>query len=426
MFVGSPLYLLGFFGLKNPLLLIEIFMPDFTNPTSIAQQAQQAVETTSSFINNVSTTTLTSQTSALQGAIGSVADKLRTAGSSIAGAAASAFNQLGGVTSTLTKFKDALGTAEKIRDIRPENVRGKITKGPNQMQFPLDLGQYYIKFTFKSAYQDNPVFKRTLLEQASIFMPLPSDLTERYSVQYAEKQLGMAGLLEEAGVLKSAQEALGGNFTKEQAEQVGRNLGNIAGNAGNMAYLARSGIKSISDTAGAAIDRATGSVLNPYQALQFQGIDLRSHSFRFRCSPNSEAEAAALKAIIREFKIRMLPEKQGLLFNFPDICTIEFKTRDMPYSFKNCYLKSMNVNYAPQGTPAFFKGGKYPAEVEISLDFGEVEPVTRNDVQKGDLTQSFGQNSSNKPVPSTTPAKLNADDRAQYNSLVNERGEGVF
>ncbi len=92
---------------------------------------------------------------------------------------------------------------------------------------------------------------------------------------------------------------------------------------------------SVSDNAGAAIDRVTGSILNPYQALQFQGIDLRSHSFRFRCSPNSEKEAEALKAIIQQFKIRMLPEKKGLLFNFPDICTIEFQTRNMPYSFKN-------------------------------------------------------------------------------------------
>jgi heme-binding NEAT domain protein len=77
----------------------------------------------------------------------------------------------------------------------------------------------------------------------------------------------------------------------------------------------------------------------------------------------------------------------------------------MPYSFKNCYLKSMSVNYAPQGTPSFFKGGKYTTEAEISLEFGEVEPVTRNDVQAGDLTQPLGRNSANKPLPATTQGK---------------------
>lgn len=383
-------------------------MPDYTNPNTIASQISQATGSVQSTISGVNSTTLTSATDSVQGVLGGIANKLSGAGSSIAGAAAAAFNQLGGTVSAVTKFADTLGVAEKIRDIRPEGTRGKMTKGPNQMQFPLDLGHYFIKFTFKSAYQTNPVFPRKELPQATIFMPLPSELNERYSVQYAEKQLGMAGLLEESGLLKSAQDVLGGTMTKEKATAAGKSLGNLAGGPGNLAYLARSGIKSISDNAGAAIDRATGSVLNPYQALQFQGIDLRSHSFRFRCSPNSEAEAAALKSIIQEFKVRMLPEKAGLLFNFPDLCTIEFNTRNMPYSFKNCYLKSMSVNYAPQGSPAFFKGGKYPVEADITLEFGEVEVVTRNDVQDngGDLTQSYGQNSTNKPVPSTTKAKV--------------------
>jgi hypothetical protein len=268
----------------------------------------------------------------------------------------------------------------------------------------LDLGHYYIKFTFKSAYQKSTVFPRQEITQSSIFLPLPSDLSERYSVQYAEKQLGMAGLLEESGLLKSAQDVLGGTMTTGKAQEAGRNLSNVVSQPGNLAYLARSGIKSVSDTAGAAIDRVTGSILNPYQALQFQGIDLRSHSFKFRCSPNSEKEAEALKAVIQQFKIRMLPEKAGLLFNFPDICTIEFQTRNMPYSFKNCYLKSMSVNYAPNGTPSFFKGGKYPTDAEISLEFGEVEPVTRGDVEKGDLTMEAGTNSVNKPSPVKTEA----------------------
>lgn len=380
-------------------------MSNFTNPTTIAQQSEQLLGSAQSTISNLGSTTLSAATDSVSGVLGGITSKLSAAGSSITGAATAAYNQLGSTVSTVTKFKDTLGVAEKIREIRPEGVRGKLTKGPNQLQFPLDLGHYYIKFSFKSAYQTNPVFPRKELPTSTIYLPLPSDLGERYSVQYAEKQLGMAGLLEESGLLKSAQETLGGTMTQEKAAAAGRNLGNIAGAPGNLAYLARSGIKSISDNAGAAIDRATGSVLNPYQALQFQGIDLRSHSFRFRCSPNSEAEAAALKNIIRELKIRMLPEKSGLLFNFPDICTIEFQTRDMPYSFKNCYLKSMSVNYTPQGSPSFFKGGKYPTEADITLEFGEVEPVTRNDVQSGDLTQSLGQNSSNKPIPTTTEGK---------------------
>jgi len=397
---------------------------NLTNPASLKSQADQLTGDVQSMVSATSQTVLSPLNEA-QGVLDGITGKLKEAGSSISGAATAAFNQLQSFASPLTKFKDSLGVAEKIKDIRPEGVRGKVTKSAEELQFPLDLGHYYIKFTFLSAYQDVVVAPRKVLTKAVIFMPLPSELSERYSVQYAEKQLGMAGLLEESGLLKSAQDALGGTMTKGKASEAGRSLANIVSQPSNLAYLARSGIKSISDTAGSAIDRVTGSILNPYQALQFQGIDLRSHSFRFRCSPNSEKEAEALKSIIQQFKIRMLPEKKGLLFNFPDICTIEFQTRNMPYSFKNCYLKSMSVNYAPNGSPSFFKGGKYPTDAEISLEFGEVEPVTREDVQKGDFTMEAGTNSVNKPSPVKTEAPKQKNPDAGYNQ-VNEKGQAIY
>ena len=390
---------------------------DLTNPTTLKSQAEQLAGGAQSVISSASQTVL-SPLDAARGVVSGISGKLKEAGASVSGAATAAYAQLGAFAPSLTKFVDSLGTAEKIKDIRPEGKRGKLTESANQLQFPLDLGHYYIKFTFKSAYANSAILPRKEVTQSTIFLPLPSELNERYSVQYAEKQLGMLGLLEESGLLKSAQDMLTGTMNTGKARVTGENVANIVSQTGNLAYLARTGIKSISDNAGAAIDRATGSILNPYQALQFQGIDLRSHSFRFRCSPNSEKEAEALKAIIQQFKIRMLPEKNGLLFNFPDVCTIEFQTRNMPYSFKNCYLKSMSVNYAPQGAPSFFKGGKHPTEAEISLEFGEVEPVTRQDAEKGDFTMDPGTNSVNKPVPSTSKAPKVRNPDPGYSNLV--------
>jgi hypothetical protein len=51
----------------------------------------------------------------------------------------------------------------------------------------------------------------------------------------------------------------------------------------------------------------------------------------------------------------------------------------------------MNVNYSPSGTPVFFLGGQHSAEVELSLDFGEIEPLSRNDILSGDFTGKVGQ-----------------------------------
>jgi hypothetical protein len=382
-------------------------MPDFTVAQTIADQSRQAINAGREALSSVSSSTLTVGENPITGALGGIADKIKEAGASISGAVKGAYDSVGKALNIDTKFKDALGVAEKLKDIRPEQANGRVTESADQLQYPLDLGHYYIKFTFKTGFQSNPVVPRKDVVSACIYMPLPGDLAERYSVRYSEKELGILGLAEESGALNVAQDILAGKASKESLEALGKTLGQTATTPGAAAYLMRS-LASGMGPVGTAIDRATGAVLNPYQALQFTGIDLRSHTFRFRCSPNSEAEAAALKAIINKFKTVMLPQKAGLLFAFPDVCTIEFSTPNMPYSFKNCYLKSMNVNYAPQGTPAFFKGGKYPAEVEISLDFGEIEPITRDDVLKkgGDLTQQYGQTSISKPVPSTTPAPV--------------------
>jgi hypothetical protein len=103
-------------------------MPDLTNPSTIAQQTQQALGNAQNSISGVGTTVLNDATGSIQGVVGGIAGKLSAAGSTVAGAASAAFNQLGSAVSTVTKFKDTLGVAEKIREIRPEGTRGRLTK----------------------------------------------------------------------------------------------------------------------------------------------------------------------------------------------------------------------------------------------------------------------------------------------------------
>ena len=58
----------------------------------------------------------------------------------------------------------------------------------------------------------------------------------------------------------------------------------------------------------------------------------------------------------------------------------------------------MSVNYAPQGTPAFFVGTREPVEIEMQLSFGEIEPMVRGDVEqnyateRGNIKFDFSQN----------------------------------
>lgn len=353
----------------------------FSKVSSVSQQVTSAFNGASNSVAGAANG-LQGASSSVLGAIGDIGAKLGAAGQSILSAGKAALDQLGSFT-TITKFADGLKGPSPITSPSPETTRGKTTSPIGILRYPSDLGEYSISFTFQQYFKDSPLAPKVNKESVVIQLPMPGDLVDKFNANYTSKDLGFVGkLMQNAGAFDAVSK---GDFSEAAFKEVGKGLGKQATPA-NAAAAARS---ALGDTGiGAGIDRATGTVLNPYTALQFQSVGLRKHSFKFRFSPSSREESVALNNIIRAFKERMLPAKNGLLFLFPDTCVIRFNTRNVPYSFKTCFLESFSVNYAPAGTPSFFKGSEFTTEVELSLEFGETEPVTRDDIENngGDIT----------------------------------------
>jgi len=312
--------------------------------------------------------------------VGKAASALGAVGLSAAGSVSQALNQLSAL-GTYTKFKDNFNPPSKLRDIPPEEIDRSKGRYSGNLTYPSDLGEYYILFEFKSYKRIAPITEFKELTEATIALPIPTNLQEQFQMQYADKALGAAGAIEE----KAREKLAGQTFSNAQAagEAIGGTISEFAGTTDTLLYGARS-LAGISDSIGGAIDTATGAVLNPFQSLVFQGVNLRSHSFSYRFSPNSESESNKLKEIIYQFKKRMHPQKtsSSLFLQFPDIVDIKFgKEKDSPYTFATCFLESMSVNYAPQGTPAFFASSSNPVETEITLNFKEIKPLTRDDIK---------------------------------------------
>lgn len=355
---------------------------DFQVPTSINQQTTSGFGSAAGLIQNAQQG-LKDVGSKLSGAIDDLASKLQKEGNALITSGKQALDQLSDFT-TVTKFKDNLKQPQAIIKKNPNDFR---SKSAAFLSYPADLTEYCITFSFRKYSRAEPTqqFKEQIM--STIMLPIPADLIDRFSANYSSKDLNFFGKVAfDSGIAQwLGQGAPGGGA---EASAVGeRAAAQVNQNAKN--YIAAGIRTAIGDTAlGTAADRATGTTLNPFTALQFQGMSLRDHSFKFRFSPNSLNESTMLKKVINEFKVRMLPDTKGLFFDYPDICIISFKTPNTPYSFKTCFLKNMTVNYAPSGVPSFFKGGNFTTEVELSLDFGEIEPVTRSDVLKndGDLT----------------------------------------
>lgn len=304
--------------------------------------------------------------------IGSAASKLGNLGMSGISSVKTALAQFGKLDAT-SKFSDTFKPPSKLRSLSPEQTRSNLSK-PGDYTFPLDIGDYFITLSFKKYDRKLPIADIIEIPTCNIHLPIPQNLQEQFNMSYAEKQLGVAGFIEDVlgNVIKK-------DFKTEAFTEAGKQVGKEVLSKQGLYYAGRT-LLGLSDSIGAAVDKAAGVVLNPFQSLLFQGVSLRTHQFTYRFSPNSEAESKVLKDIIRELKIRMHPQKDGFVLSFPDICDIKFGMIDKdPYFFKTSVLDSMSVNYAAAGQPSFFANTRQPTDVEISMTFKEIEPIFRED-----------------------------------------------
>jgi hypothetical protein len=69
-------------------------------------------------------------------------------------------------------------------------------------------------------------------------------------------------------------------------------------------------------------------------------------------------------------------------FNFPDAFQIEIKNMDGLPKLPEVFLESASVTYNPNSM-SYFKQGNRPVEINLSLEFKELQPITRENVDEG-------------------------------------------
>jgi hypothetical protein len=127
-----------------------------------------------------------------------------------------------------------------------------------------------------------------------------------------------------------------------------------------------------------------GYAFNPQQMLLFQGIPFREFPMSFTFTAESAREAAQIQRIIREFRKHAAPTivnaSAGFFFKPPSIFALSFwsngKINENINKVTDCVLKSVDVNYAPNGWSAH-KDGK-PVQITMNLNFQETKLVDRN------------------------------------------------
>ena len=137
-----------------------------------------------------------------------------------------------------------------------------------------------------------------------------------------------------------------------------------------------------------------GKVFSNRVEVAFTGLEKRKFNYTFKMTPRSEEEAEEIRAIIFAFKANMLPEldgdyEKGRRMVIPNTFDIKYMYQGDENQYLNkistCVLENLNVKYGG-GQFQAFKGNNEGApmvETEISLQFKEMETITRERIYEG-------------------------------------------
>lgn len=253
-----------------------------------------------------------------------------------------------------------------------------------------------------------------------VYLAIPPRISTTYTATYKATSMGSVGMAAAqalaGGTSESATAALQG-LAEKGSPELALNVLNGAIGALNTAIGG-----TYDGNRDSLLAIAQGKIFNPYQENLFTGTSFRPHSFSFKMVARNEAEAVIIGRIINYLKQGMLPSFSsaaastpsdgaqltgqsssvtGRFLTVPNKFKLGFFRLDASgsqltemahYRFNICVLKSIDVNYTPDGQYVSFKQVKakkgaaapllVPA-VEIGLQFEEVSYVTSEQAGSG-------------------------------------------
>ncbi len=264
--------------------------------------------------------------------------------------------------------------------------------------------QPYMRLQFGAYSRPNPFQPAEIKPEFVAFLPLPTEMGDMMTIDYSSSELDTVGdianvLGSGTGAGTSAIAALMRDSDKI-IDAGGKALGDtgIAG-LGLVGGALQRGSKGISTV----IEQALGVAPNPNPSLAFRGPSLRSYTFSWMFHPNNINESIRLQKFIRELKKRSLPSTTvanvTALLNYPQMCQVNLYPWDKGgvgtwgwssnsfLRFKKSVIRSVNVNYAPNGVPSFFEHTRHPVFAAVSITFNEIEFFTSEDWSVGSVDE---------------------------------------
>jgi hypothetical protein len=233
------------------------------------------------------------------------------------------------------------------------------TAASGNLIFPSDLGRNNFPYWMSLSFYEytRPSFTGTesmiLNDVGTIRLPLPNAMQDQMDVVYEQEKLGTA---------------IGGALASVPSVNKFASGLNAVGGAIGGAY----------STAGAGALQFAGVAANPFLTVMFKQPSFKKHSFTWKLAPSNADESQRLNAIINTLRYNQLPDAAlgGLLLTYPNICKISVSTSNpetFTYNFKPAVIESLSINFSPAGQASFFGSTRAPTQVEIRINFLEIE-----------------------------------------------------
>jgi hypothetical protein len=265
----------------------------------------------------------------------------------------------------------ASAAAETYVDaIQRASNKVNLGEGLPTLQFPDHISDsYFMAFKFAQYKRPAPEAGAELKFVQAFALPLPKGIRESFEIGVSSDDVGMAG-----GMTDALQRALG----KEGTDR---------GTAIRQSAIAMAYGKMVQSTGGfgSTLAQITGAVPNPHVQALFTGVPLRQHRFEWTFAPRNPHESKQLMTLLKALKAYSLPSYSSLgtaALAYPFLCQpslkIKGKKDDDLIMFAPSLIQSVELNYSPQGLPAFFEGTHDPAFIEVSISMLETEMQTSN------------------------------------------------
>ena len=227
---------------------------------------------------------------------------------------------------------------------------------------------------------------KRLKTQIAMYMPQQVNVT--YAANYTDTEMG--ALTEEA--LNAYNNAIGGRF-RSAFENV-LNMDQGIAETLQKGLLASIGIIPGFGGAREAFEAKEGAIISDRLELAFKGINKRKFQYTFKMIPKNEKEADEIRKIVFAFKANMMPEfvggnRAGRRLVVPNTFDISYMyvgaENDYLHKISTCVLENMSVSYGGDRYKTFEgrADGAPPVETSITLNFKEMELITRERVFEG-------------------------------------------